>query len=109
MLTHLLEIKHNIIQSYVEEGRADNGFQSTIRFSTFFFFNATSNKVSPCVNVWVFFFFSVICFNFYTGDTYLYVRSVMTSRKTDLFQPFEYIYQYIELKEVSRQLTAGEN
>lgn len=33
----------------------------------------------------------------------------MTSRKTDLFQPFEYIYQYIELKEVSRQLTAGEN
>lgn len=33
----------------------------------------------------------------------------MTCGKTNLFQPFEYIYQYIELKEVPRQLIAGEN
>lgn len=78
----------------MEEGRADNGFQSSIRFSSFFLFHAISNKVSSCAKM-VFFSFPLVCLTFSVGDTYIsniYIKSVMTSGQADLLQTFECIF-----------------
>lgn len=78
----------------MEEGRTGNGFRSSIRFSSFFFFDAISNKLSPCVKMLIF-SFPLICLIFSVGDTYISnidTKSVVTSGQTDLFQTFEYIY-----------------
>lgn len=70
VLTHLLEIKPNVTQSYIEKGRAGNELQSSNKFSYFFFFHALSNKVSKCRDVS--FFLSTNTLNiFYCIYTYI--------------------------------------